>query len=256
LSEAGLHARLVARVGSLAVDAQLDTGPGTLVLVGPNGAGKSTLLSLLLGARPVEQGRISVAGTVLLDTAQAIDVPLEHRRLGYVPQDYALFPHLSVRENVAFALASQSPRLPRKARDRQVDDMLRELGLDAFAERSVPTLSGGEKQRVALARALVVKPRALLLDEPLAALDVHARHEVRSFLAACLASIGLPAVVVTHDAEEARVLGHRIAVLEAGRISQTGTWQELCARPASRFVERFVATVTRDDALDQSLAKQ
>jgi molybdate transport system ATP-binding protein len=242
LSEAGLHARLVARVGSLAVDAQLDTGPGTLVLVGPNGAGKSTLLSLLLGARPVEQGRISVAGTVLLDTAQAIDVPLEHRRLGYVPQDYALFPHLSVRENVAFALASQSPRLPRTARDRQVDDMLRELGLDAFAERSVPTLSGGEKQRVALARALVVKPRALLLDEPLAALDVHARHEVRSFLA--------------HDAEEARVLGHRIAVLEAGRISQTGTWQELCARPASRFVERFVATVTRDDALDQSLAKQ
>ena len=238
-----LHASLLARIGRLTIEAELDTGPGTLVLVGPNGAGKSSLLSLLLGALPVERGSIRVNGAVLLDTSREHCEPLERRGLGYVPQDYALFPHMTVRQNVAFALAS-SPLCPdRAARDRRVDEALRELGLEAFANRRVPTLSGGEKQRVALARALVVNPRALLLDEPLAALDVHARREVRTFLIACLAKIALPAIVVTHDAEDARLLGHRIAVIEAGRITQTGSWDELAARPATPFVQGFVASV-------------
>lgn len=239
-----LRARVTARVGSLAIDAELDSAPGTLVVVGPNGAGKSSLLSLVLGVLPVDEGRVAVGEAVLLETAAGVDVPLERRRLGYVPQDYALFPHLSVRENIAFALASAPTQLDRGARAERVDVILRDLGLEAHRDRRTQTLSGGEKQRVALARALSVNPRALLLDEPLAALDVHSRREVRGFLADYLKKLGLPTIVVTHDAADARQLGHRIAVLEGGKITQTGTWEELASRPASRFIEEFVAAPT------------
>ncbi|XXY46582.1 ABC transporter ATP-binding protein [Sorangium sp. So ce269] len=237
-----LRARVVARVGRLLLDAELDTGGGTLALVGPNGAGKTSLLSVLLGVLPVERGRVEVGTAVLLDTASGRDVPVEERRIGYVPQDYALFPHLSVRENVAFAVRSAPPRRGGAAEAERVDAMLNELGIAAHAGRRTQALSGGEKQRVALARALSVSPRALLLDEPLAALDVHSRREVRAFLAGYLRALALPTIVVTHDASDARLLGHRIAVLEAGRVTQTGTWDELAARPASRFVEELVAS--------------
>ncbi|WP_437836910.1 ABC transporter ATP-binding protein [Sorangium sp. So ce1153] len=237
-----LRARVVARVGRLLLDAAIDTGGGTLALVGPNGAGKTSLLSVLLGVLPVERGRVEVGAAVLLDTARGLDVPVEERRIGYVPQDYALFPHLSVRENVEFAVTSAPPRPRGAARAERVDAMLNELGIAAHAGRRTQALSGGEKQRVALARALSVSPRALLLDEPLAALDVHSRREVRAFLAGYLRALSIPTVVVTHDASDARLLGHRIAVLEAGRVTQTGTWDELAARPASRFVEELVAS--------------
>jgi molybdate transport system ATP-binding protein len=237
-----LRASLTARVGRVALDVRLDTSPGTLAIVGPNGAGKSTLLSLLLGVLPVERGRIEVGDELLLDTATSVEVPPEHRRMGYVPQDYALFPHLTVRGNIEFALASASPREDRATRTRRTDAVLRELGLEAYAGRWPRTLSGGEQQRVALARALSIGPRALLLDEPLAALDVHSRREVRSFLGDTLRELGLPTVVVTHDLWDARLLGQRIAVLEAGRVTQCGTWEELKARPASRFVEELVAS--------------
>ncbi len=243
-----LRAFVTARVGRLVLDVEFDTAPGTLVLVGPNGAGKSTLLSLVLGVHPVGRGRVTVGETVLLDTNAAVDVPLEHRRIGYVPQDYALFPHLTVRGNLEFALASGSPRLDAATRARRVDALLHDLGLESHGDRRTQTLSGGEKQRVALARALSVSPRALLLDEPLAALDVHSRRDVRGFLAAYLGKLGLPTVVVTHDAADARVLGHSIAVLEAGRITQTGTWDELAARPASRFVEEFIGSTKANAA--------
>lgn len=237
-----LRAHLTARVGSVAIDARLDTSPGTLAIVGPNGAGKSTLLSLLLGVLPVAHGRIEVGNALLLDTAASVNVPPEHRRMGYVPQDYALFPHLTVRGNIEFALSSASSRWTRSTRARRVEAVLHEMGLEAYAERRPRTLSGGEQQRVALARALSVEPRALLLDEPLAALDVHSRREVRRFLGAYLSKLGLPTVVVTHDVLDARILGRRIAVLEAGRVTQCGTWEELTARPASRFVEELVAS--------------
>lgn len=237
-----LEVRVVARVGRLLLDVALDCDARTLVLIGPNGAGKSSLLSAILGALPVERGRIAVREAVLLDTAAGIDEPIERRRLGYLPQDYALFPHLSVRENVAFALASASPTRDRDERTLQVDALLAELGLEALAERSTRALSGGEKQRVALARALSIAPRALLLDEPLAALDVHSRAEVRAFLAAYLAKLALPTIVITHDAADARQLGSQLAALEDGKITQLGTWQELKAAPRTRFVEEFVAS--------------
>ena len=235
-----LQVRLTARVGSLLLDVDIDTGPGTLVLLGPNGAGKTSLLSLVLGALPVTHGRIAVGNDVLLDTARGVDVAMEERRLGYVPQDTALFPHLSVRGNIEFAVGSAQPGQPRTARALQVARVLQELGLEALADRSTRTLSGGEQQRVALARALAVGPRALLLDEPLTALDAHARGEVRALLATTLTTLALPTIVVTHDAADARALGHRVAVLEAGKITQVGTWSELEAAPASRFVADFV----------------
>jgi molybdate transport system ATP-binding protein len=240
--ETGLSARLSARVGKLAIDVELSTGKGTLVLVGPNGAGKTSLLSLLLGVLPVERGFISVGSALLLDTERRVSVPVEQRQLGYVPQDYGLFPHLTVAENIAFALSCTRPRLDRAERKHKLTAVLDELALGGHAERLPHALSGGEKQRVALARVMCLAPRALLLDEPMAALDVHSRREVASALAASLAAMALPALVVTHDADEARALGQRVAVLEAGRITQCGSWDELVAAPASSFVERFVAS--------------
>jgi molybdate transport system ATP-binding protein len=235
---AGLVAQLTARVGSLEIDAALDTGTGTLILVGPNGAGKSSLLSLLLGVLPARTARITLAEQVLVDTTRGIALPTEARRLGYVPQDYALFPHMTVRENVAFAVQCAGARgADIHAR---ATAALHKLGIQALAERPTPTLSGGEKQRVALARALSVEPRALLLDEPLAALDIHARREVRALLAETLQQLALPTLIITHDPVDARELGTTIAVLETGKITQVGSWSELVAQPASAFVGEFV----------------
>jgi molybdate transport system ATP-binding protein len=236
-----LQARLQVQVGRLALDVALDTSGGPLVLIGPNGAGKSSLLRALLGIVPVARGVVRVGDTVLLDTGAGVHVPVEHRALGYVPQDYALFPHLHVRANVAFALGSSALRLSRAAQAERVDAVLRDLGLSELAQRRVQTLSGGERQRVALARALSIRPRALLLDEPLSALDVHARREVRLFLATTLQELALPTVVVTHDPADARALGGRVVVLEEGRVAQVGSWDELTAAPASRFVAEFVS---------------
>jgi molybdate transport system ATP-binding protein len=238
---AALRAFVEGQVGQLRITADIEATAGPLVLVGPNGAGKTTILLMLLGIVPLLRGRIELSGSILLDTSAGVEIPVEHRQLGYVPQDYALFPHLTVRQNVEFALGSSPTRGDRKTRSQRADALLADLGLDGLADRRATALSGGEKQRVALARALSVSPRALLLDEPLAALDTHARQEVRGFLAAYLARISMPTVVVTHDAADARVLGHCIAVLEAGGIVQTGTWSELEARPASPFVKEFVA---------------
>jgi molybdate transport system ATP-binding protein len=237
-----LRASLTARIGGRAIEAEFDTAPGTLALVGPNGAGKSSLLSLLLGVLPVVSGRINIGQSVLLDTHRSIDVPTEWRRLGYVPQDYALFPHLTVRNNIAFALALGPLRRDKERQAARLNSILSELGIEHLAERYPSRLSGGEKQRVALARALSVEPSALLLDEPLAALDVHSRNEVRAFLQDYLAKLALPTVLVTHDARDARCLGDRIAVLESGKVTQVGTWQDLASNPATRFIELFVAS--------------
>jgi molybdate transport system ATP-binding protein len=230
-----------ARVGHLALELALST-VGPLVIIGPNGAGKTSLLSLILGLLPARRGRIEIARETLLDTERHIDVPIEQRRIGYVPQDYALFPHLTVRGNVAFAVDSAAPRLSKTERRVRVQRAIEELGLGEIADQSITTLSGGEKQRTALARALSIEPRALLLDEPLAALDVRSRHEVRNFLGEYLGQLSLPTLVVTHDAVDARQLADRILVLENGHVTQVGSWTELAARPASKFVEEFVGS--------------
>lgn len=237
-SNRGLALEIQAKIGSLELEVQLETGPGPLVLIGPNGAGKTSLLSCILGSLPIERGKLEVAGVPLVDTASGLDVPLEDRRLGYVPQDYALFPHLSVRENIEFAIDS-SNTISAAERTQRIAAVLADLAITELADRRTRSLSGGEKQRVALARALCVRPRALLLDEPLAALDVHARREVRGFLGRYLRELGLPTLVVTHDAADARQLGSEIVVLEGGKITQRGGWEELARAPGSRFVGEF-----------------
>jgi molybdate transport system ATP-binding protein len=181
-----------------------------------------------------------VGDSVLLDTAEGVDIPIEARGLGYLPQHYALFPHMSVRENVEFAANARSASRERVQSLQRAQGLLADLNLEALAQRSVTTLSGGEKQRVALARALAAEPRALLLDEPLAALDVTARREARAFLVEYLRKLTLPALVVTHDAADAQALGDRIAVLEGGRTVQTGTWAELQANPSTAFTRELV----------------
>ncbi|HKU38706.1 MAG TPA: ABC transporter ATP-binding protein, partial [Polyangiales bacterium] len=198
--------------------------------------GKTTLLLALLGLRRPERGRVSAGEQLLFDSQRGFSLPVEERRLAYVPQDYALFPHLTAAEQVEFALA----RLPRAARLARARALLDELGVLAAAERKPRELSGGERQRIALARALALEPRALLFDEPLAALDASARGAVRDFLRDQLRALGLPAIVITHEAQDALALADRIAVLEAGRIVQQGSFAALAAAPGTDYVASFI----------------
>lgn len=224
-----------ARIGALDLDVQFDTGGGRLVVIGPNGAGKTSLLKMLIGAIDVEHGCLEVAGTRLVDTIAGVRIPMELRGMGYLPQSYALFPHLTVRQNVEFPIVG--PRLERRERAQQ---FLSELGITHLAERRSVHLSGGEMQRVALARALAAKPRALLLDEPLAAMDVSHRGEVRDFLVRYLSSVALPTIIVSHDVADAEELSTRVLVLEGGKVTQSGTRAEVLAAPATPFAEQFL----------------
>jgi molybdate transport system ATP-binding protein len=207
----------------------LAVGDETLALVGPSGAGKSTFLRAVAGLERPHRGRIALDGEVWLDTDRGVDVPPERRSVGLVFQEYALFPHLSVRRNVAFGGASTA----------EVDELLERFGIAALAAARPDAISGGERQRVALARALARRPRVLLLDEPLSALDAHTRSAVRGELRGLLAGLGLPVVLVTHDFEDAATLADRVGVLVEGRLLQLGTPAELVAAPVDPFVARF-----------------
>jgi ABC-type sulfate/molybdate transport systems ATPase subunit len=205
--------------------------------VGPSGAGKTTVLRAISGLTRPESGRIELDGTVLFDSAAGIDVAPERRRVGFVFQDYALFPHMTVEQNVRYA-----------GRER-VDDLLERLGIAKLARAKPESLSGGERQRVGLARALARDPGVLLLDEPLSALDAHTRMAVRAELRELLESFDLPTLLVTHDYEDAAALAGRIGVLVEGRLLQVGTPAELIAAPADPFVASFTGgNLLRGDA--------
>ena len=213
-----------------------------LALAGPSGAGKTTVLRLVAGLFRPAHGRVTCADEVWLDTDRRIATPPERRRCGYLFQEYALFPHLRAWQNVAYGMRE----VPRRARRRRAEALLERFGVGALADARPRELSGGERQRVALARALGPAPRALLLDEPLAALDARSRAGAARELAAFLREADVPVLVVTHDFAEAALLGDRIAVLDGGRVRQEGTAAELAARPASGFVADFAgATVLR-----------
>ena len=226
-----LDARVARRVGPLDLRLELSVDRETVLLLGPNGAGKSTLLRLLLGVLRPDTGRISLDGRALFDAQERIDLPPEQRHLAYVPQDYALFPHLDVLANATFGLAG----LDRGERARRAMEWLERLGVAHLRARPPSALSGGERQRVALARALAREPRALLLDEPFASLDPIARRQLRAALAGWLRDWRLPAVIVSHDPADV-ALAQRIAVVEGGRLVQQGTADELRSAPASEFV--------------------
>jgi molybdate transport system ATP-binding protein len=222
-----LHVRISHNLRSLRVELELDVRSETVALAGPSGAGKTTVLRAIAGLVAPDEGRIECGGEHWFDSKQRIDLPPEHRSVGLVFQEYALFPHLTVEQNVAYG---------GRARARE---LVERLGLDALAHVRPGYLSGGERQRVALARALARDPKVLLLDEPLAALDAQTRTGVRGELRDHLRALRLPTVLVTHDYADAAALADRIAVMVAGRIVQIATPAELIATPASTFVADF-----------------
>lgn len=228
-------------LGALELDVAFRVAPGEcLALAGPSGAGKSSVLRITAGLVHPREGTVRCAGETWLDTARGVNLAPDHRRCGYVFQEYALFPHLSAWQNVAFGMRD----LPRAHRRPRAHELLERFGMSALADARPRTLSGGERQRVALARALARAPRALLLDEPLSALDARTRAAASRELRAILGDIGVPALLVTHDFAEAAALGQRVGVIDAGRIVQEGAAAQLALRPASAFVADFTgATV-------------
>jgi ABC-type sulfate/molybdate transport systems ATPase subunit len=213
---------------SFTLDAAVETD-GTLALIGPSGAGKSTLLRLIAGLVRPAAGEVECGGRRWF--GRGVDVAAERRRVGFLFQDYALFPHLSVRANVAFGAGGED-----------VDPLLERFGISHLRSARPRQLSGGERQRVALARALARRPALLLLDEPLSALDPATRGSVAAELASVLREAAVPALVVTHSYEEAVSLADRVAVIERGRIVQEGAGRELLEAPATPFVAEFAGT--------------
>ncbi len=236
-----LELSLRRRLGEFTLDAEL-TAParGVLVLVGESGSGKTTLLRLVAGLLAPDSGRLAFGGRVLAEPATRTFVPAHARSIGWVAQDYALFPHLDVRANVGFGLRAAGVR-GGAARTR-VDRALERLGVAALAMRRPHELSGGQQQRVALARALVLEPEILLLDEPLAALDLATRRAIRGELRRLFEELGCLTIFVTHSPAEGLAFGERIAVMENGRITQIGARDELLRKPRTRYVADFIGT--------------
>jgi molybdate transport system ATP-binding protein len=230
-----LEIRAVKRLPGFTLDVEWSAGDGVAVLFGPSGAGKTLTLQCLAGLLRPDAGRIAVDGRVLFEGGR-IDVPPQSRRVGYVFQGYALFPHLSVAENVGFGLRDR----PRAERETRTAAVLDRLGLAALAARLPAELSGGQRQRVALGRALAPDPALLLLDEPLSALDAPLRRALRDELRGILREWRTAAVVVTHDFTEAYRLADRIVVYDAGRVVQAAPRSELLWQPASESVARIM----------------
>lgn len=228
------------RLGALDLDVALEVAAGEcLAVAGPSGAGKTSVLRVAAGLLRPEHGRVEAGGETWLDTQRGIDVPPERRRCGYLFQEYALFPHLTAWQNVAYPLKG----VPRRERRERAVALLERFGVGELAESRPRTLSGGERQRVALARALARHPGVLLLDEPLAALDARTRASAARELGAVLREVDVPALLVTHDFAEAAQLGDRVGVIDAGRVVQEGTPSELAAAPRSAFVADFTGAV-------------
>ena len=221
----------------LPLDLEIDAGE-TLVFLGPSGCGKTTLLRIIAGLAQPDAG-----GRVYFGDDDVTPHPIERRNVGMVFQSYALFPNMTVAENVAYGLRVRGIRADE--RRQQAARLLDMMHLAGLGDRRVDQLSGGQRQRVALARALAVQPRVLLLDEPLTALDAKLRESLRVDIDRLLRSLGVTAVYVTHDQAEAMALGDRVAVMSHGRVEQIGAPQDIYYRPASAFVADFIGTMNR-----------
>lgn len=220
------------RFTAITVDITLDLRGELAVLFGPSGSGKSTLLNMVAGIVKPDEGRIEINGRPVFDRERGIDLPMRARRVGYLFQDYALFPHMTVEENIAYGLKG----LDYGSIRRRVAELISVMGLDGYGQSWPAEISGGQKQRVALARSLAVAPEVLLLDEPLSALDLPARERLRFDLLSILQEFQIMTVLVTHDLEEAYLMAKEIAVMDGGRILQVGCREEVLHRPRTRRV--------------------
>lgn len=245
--DALLTVRLKQQFGNFRLDVDFQVPAGLTVLFGFSGAGKSLTLRSMAGLLHPGQGYIAIGEHVLFDSAAGIDLPAQERHVGYVPQHYALFPHLTVARNISFALPKQTARMgwrrgreERQAEHARVDELLAALELKGLERQYPATLSGGQQQRVALARALAAQPRLLLLDEPFNALDIAVRQRLRDSLKRFQRRFNIPIVLVTHDHDEAQQLADTIVTLQQGRVAQVGSVQDVFFTPASPDVARLV----------------
>src|SRR5438552_9194845 len=215
--------------------------PGEVVaLLGASGSGKTTLLRSVAGLEQPSRGKIAIGGSMLVDSAAGIDMPVEKRNLGLVFQSYALWPHRTVFENVAYGLRLRD--IPASEIEQRVTQALTNLGLGELAKRLPHQLSGGQQQRVAIARALVYNPPVVLMDEPLSNLDAKLREEARAWLRELIVRLGLSALVVTHDQTEAMAMSDKILLLNFGKIEQQGTPEDMYNRPQTQFTAEFMGS--------------
>jgi len=213
----------------------LDIESGELVaLLGPSGSGKTTILRMVAGLEYAD------GGAIYFGDQDATDIPVRDRGVGFVFQHYALFPHMTVTQNIAFGMKVSKVKRDKAAIDARVTDLLRLVRLDGLGDRFPAQISGGQRQRVALARALSVDPKVLLLDEPFGALDANVRHDLRRWLREIHSELGITTIFVTHDQEEALDLADRVVILKDGQIVQQGTPQQVCRDPQSAFVMKFL----------------
>jgi molybdenum ABC transporter molybdate-binding protein len=233
-----LEIQISKKLRDFSVELNEQIGNETLVIIGHSGCGKSSTLKMLAGLVEPDEGYIGLEGQRFFDKKNKINLPPESRNIGFVFQNYALFPHLTVTENILFGIKDLSD----EEKQLRLQEVLALLGLHSMAQAKPSMLSGGEQQRVAIARALVTRPKLLLFDEPLSALDVSTRTRVRTELKELLHTLSIPSIVVTHDYEDARILGDRIAVMDQGKIIQSGKAAEIAEYPASDFVAEFTGT--------------
>ena len=253
LAVPGLQVRvrreLLTQAGRFKLDVSFRLEAGITILFGASGAGKTTLLDCIASLATPDAGRIVLGDRVLFDSARRISVPALQRRIGYVFQDLALFPHLSAEQNVAYGLA----RVKAAERKRRVEESLRSMGILEFRDRRPTQLSGGQRQRVALARALVTEPSILLLDEPLAALDLPVRMKIADDLRRCIRNLPIPVLYVTHSRDEVFMLGENMLVLEQGQLITEGRPHEVMSLPRSETVAQLAGFENLFDAEVTSL---
>ena len=234
-----------------ALEVEFTAAPGFTILFGASGAGKTTLLDCVAGLAKPDSGRIAIGERVLFDSAQRVSLPVAKRRVGYVFQNLALFPHLTVEQNVEYGLA----HLPRSERAQRSSAILQAFRISHLARRSAREISGGESQRMALARTLVTDPALLLLDEPLAALDAATKRKIIDDLRAWNHAHRIPILYVTHSREEVFALGERVIVLDDGRIVAQGTPHEVIEAPRHETVAQLVGVENIFDAVVEAFAR-
>lgn len=230
-----LEIQIAKKLPDFTLDVSFSAGNGPLAILGPSGSGKTMLLRCVAGLERADQGRVALDGRTLTDFERRIHIPARQRRVGLLFQHYALFPHRTVAENIAFGLA----HLPREKRTHRLAELLERMHLTGLAQRYPREISGGEQQRAALARALAIDPEALLLDEPLSALDTHLRSQVEALLQETFAGYQRPALLVTHNIEEAYRLGQQLLVLSRGRVAAFGAKEEIFRHPPTLEVARL-----------------